>query len=460
MRFPRRRTAIAAGAAFTALTLTLAGCADAGTEGTGSGSAAAAPTLPAAYLEAAKTFATGLTTGGAEIGGTVTVIGTLAGTEKERLLSTFAPFEEATGVKINYTGTEDYTTVIQAGVDSGNPPDVMTVSSLAMVRHYAEQGALKDLDTLVGTSTLTKNFNQGLVDATTVGGKPYALYMSLDNFMVWYNPQKYDGPTDGTWSDLSAWTEKKAASGSSPWCLGLSAGASTGWPGAFMVLNQIVKSAGPDVANGLATGATKWSDPQVKAAFQTVGDLIQKDGMVYGGASGALSTEQGSAGNGMYTDPQQCSLFEWGTYGAATLISGNATVKAGENLDFMPIPASNPQFANTEAYTGTVVAAFSDRPEVKAFLQYMASTEEQTLIAATGNYVAPATGVPADAYPNDVLRKVSTEMLSKDLTPLPSATIDTSVRSTLYTAFANFVQDPSTLDAGLKTIDDAQAALG
>ncbi|MBT0770141.1 extracellular solute-binding protein [Kineosporia sp. J2-2] len=458
MRFPRRRTTTVTGAVFAAVSLTLAGCADTGSSTTGS--AASGTDLPADYLSAAKTFSEALNTGGEKLGGTVTVVGTLSGAEKERLLSTFAPFEEATGIKVDYTGTEDYATVVQSGVDSGNPVDVMTVTSLAMVKQYAESGDLKDVGEIVGEDTLKKNFGQGLIDAASVDDKTYGIYMSMDNFMVWYNPDTYDGPTDGTWDDLTKWTDEQASSGTAPWCLGLSAGASTGWPGAFMVLNQLVKSAGPDVANGLATGETKWTDPEVKAAFQTVGDLIQKDGSVYGGASAALSTEQGAAGNGMYTDPQQCSLFEWGTYGAATLIAGNSEVKAGENLDFMPIPASNEKYADTEAYTGTVVSAFSDRPEVKAFLKYMASDEEQTLIAATGNYVAPNSNVPTEAYPNELLKRISTDMLSKDLTPLPSSTIDTSVRSTLYTAFSNFVQDPTTLDADLKTIDDAQAALG
>ncbi len=52
------------------------------------------------------------------------------------------------------------------------------------------------------------------------------------------------------------------------------------------------------------------------------------------------------------------------------------------------------------------------------------------------------------------------EMLSKQLTPLATHVIDNSVKTALYTAFANYVQDPATLDAGLKSIDDAQAALG
>ncbi|GAB3279997.1 ABC transporter substrate-binding protein [Kineosporia babensis] len=456
-RSTRRRTTTVVGAAFAALGVTLAGCADAGSSASG-GSAASAPELPAQYVDAAKSFSESLLSNGEKTEGTVTVVGTLAGTERERLLSAFAPFEEATGIKVDYTGTEDYTTVIQAGVDSGNPVDVMTVSSMAMVRQYANSGDLKDVGSIVGADTLEKNFEQGLIDAATFDDKTYALYMSLDNFMVWYDPQKYDGPTDGDWDELSAWTEQQAASGSAPWCLGLSAGASTGWPGTFMVFNQIMKSQGPEFTAGLATGETKWSDPKVKAAFEAIGEIVHTDGMVYGGPSAALSTEPGAAGNGMYND--QCSLFEWGTYGAATLMAGNPAVKAGENLDFMPIPAENPDYAGTEAYTGTVVAAFADRPEVQSFLKYLASDEAQTLIAATGNYVAPNQNVPAEAYPNELLKKISTDLLSKDLAPLPSHTIDTSVRSTVYTAFSNYVQDASTLDAGLKSIDDAQAALG
>ncbi|GAA4664215.1 ABC transporter substrate-binding protein [Frondihabitans cladoniiphilus] len=460
-RLARRRTLLGATALVGALSVALVGCADAGASSTsGSSSSSASVAGLSSTLTAAASKRASTITGGKKIGGTVTMVGTLGGTEKERFLATLKPFEDATGITVDYTGTEDYTTVIQSGVQAGNPPDVMAVSSLNMVQQYAKEGKLVDIGSLVGDSTMSKNFTSGLLDSTTVNGKNYGIWTMLDNYAVYYNAKTYKGPKTGSWADLMAYSKKEAATGTTPWCLGLSSGSTTGWPGAYMILNQLLKQSGPTVTNALSNGTGTWDSPEVKKAFQAFGAIATDSTMVAGGASGALSADMATSGSGMYTTPQKCSLFEWGSYATSILLSADTSLKPVTDVDFFSIPASDAKYADTEGYTGTITAAFSKSAATKAFLQYEASSEAQSLIAATGNWTAANTAVAASSYPNEISKRVATQLLeNKDLVALPVTSIDPAVKAALYTAVANYVQNPSTLDADLKAIDTAQAAV-
>ncbi|MGO1480668.1 MAG: extracellular solute-binding protein [Brachybacterium sp.] len=56
--------------------------------------------------------------------GSVTVLGAFGGQEEEAFRASLAPFEEETGITVNYTPDQDFTTTIQQRVNSGDAPDV------------------------------------------------------------------------------------------------------------------------------------------------------------------------------------------------------------------------------------------------------------------------------------------------------------------------------------------------
>ena len=59
-----------------------------------------------------------------QLGGTVTVLGVWGGNELESFLAMVKPFEDATGVKVQFEGTRDLNAVLTTRLQGGNPPDV------------------------------------------------------------------------------------------------------------------------------------------------------------------------------------------------------------------------------------------------------------------------------------------------------------------------------------------------
>ena len=57
-------------------------------------------------------------------GKTVTVLGTWGGAERDAFMKMVEPFEAATGIKVEFTGTRDLPTILTTRVAAGNPPDI------------------------------------------------------------------------------------------------------------------------------------------------------------------------------------------------------------------------------------------------------------------------------------------------------------------------------------------------
>ena len=68
--------------------------------------------------------------GGKEIGGKVTMLGVLGGAELDAFNAVLAPFEEATGIDVQYEGTRDFAAILQTRVDGGNPPDMVSTPAI------------------------------------------------------------------------------------------------------------------------------------------------------------------------------------------------------------------------------------------------------------------------------------------------------------------------------------------
>src|SRR3981081_4321753 len=56
--------------------------------------------------------------------GTVHLLGTWGGSEQDSFLAMVKPFEDRTGIKIQYEGTRDLNAVLTTRVTAGHPPDL------------------------------------------------------------------------------------------------------------------------------------------------------------------------------------------------------------------------------------------------------------------------------------------------------------------------------------------------
>lgn len=415
--------------------------------------------LDATLVDAARAKAAEITDG-EKIGGSLEVINENGGREGAILQAAFAPFTEATGVKINFTGTTDYNNVISSRLQAGNPPDVGTMS-IGAIQDILEHGdTVVNLTDVIGAETLADNFNTVALESASVDGDVYGIYQGFSNYMLWYNPQHYTGPTSGPWSDVQSWTDETAATGTTPWCIAEEAGPATGAVGSQWIQELFVKKYGAEKARQWGTGELAWTSPEVKDAFQLFGSIAGVDANVNGGVAGSLSESFATGSSGLVSDPPKCEAVLWGSWAAALINASSDGVEAGENLDFIPVPASSDEFANTEAFSANAQYAFTDTPATRAFMEYIASAEEQTLLASADNWVVSNTNVPPDTYGSPLLQKTAETYFADDvvLAVTPTQLSSAAVNVEFWQGVVSYLTDPTSLDDVLAGIQAAQDA--
>src|SRR5207247_9275777 len=127
------------------------------------------------------------------------------------------------------------------------PPGIDGRPSASQATEWANEGKLVPLDDIVDMAQMKSDYGQSWLDLAKVGGKMYQVFVwSSLKGLIWYNPKTYDGPKPPkNWDELQAWSDTKAASGQTPWCIGLESGAASGWPATDWLEHIGLRQAGP-----------------------------------------------------------------------------------------------------------------------------------------------------------------------------------------------------------------------
>jgi len=202
----------------------------------------------------------------------------------------------------------------------------------------------------------------------TLYGIPFGLNLKS---LVWYpipefRQAGYHVPR--TWDQLVALTNRMIADGRTPWCMGLESGGADGWPLTDWIENLLLRDAGPRVYDRWTTHQVAFDDQAVRRAFDRLGQIIFKDGAIFGGRDGAIVTPYQTAQVPMVDgDPPKCWLYHFPSFASSVLPSR----AAGTTTEAFPFPSLNS--GNRDVVIGGMSAAvvFADRPEVRAVVKFM-----------------------------------------------------------------------------------------
>lgn len=385
---------------------------------------------------------------GGMIGGTVSVIGTWGGSEQESFLAMVAPFEEATGVDVQYTGTRDINLILSTGVASGILPDVAGLPGPGQLVEWAKAGAIKPLDDVLDLTTYTAETAPALVDLGTVDGKVSGVFIKAAvKGLIWYNPGVYAAGEPASWDALMA---TATAPASDLWCIGLESGAASGWPGTDWIEDFVLRQSGPDVYDAWVAGTQKFSSPEIKSAFEAFGAAAAKTA---GGSNAILTTNFGDGGNGLFTDPPTC-LFHHQASFITDFFKNQGGAQDGQ-YDFFRMPDLNPAYAGATTGAGDLFGMFNDTPQARALMAYLVTPEAQAIWVGRGGALSANTMVTE--YPDEISKR-SAEILANagvfrfdasDLMPL-------AMQDAFLKGILDYVKDPAQLDSILATLDEAQ----
>jgi alpha-glucoside transport system substrate-binding protein len=402
--------------------------------------------------------------GGQKIGGTVEFMGPWGGAEQDSFMAVLAPFQEATGIKVEYTGSRDLIAVVTTRVQGGNPPDMTDFANPGQLLQFASAGNLQPLNDVLDMTTYQQQYAKTWLDLATYNNQLYGvLFKAAVKGLIWYDPKvwsadNYQIPT--TWDDMMTLSKNIMDSGNTPWCVALESGAASGWPGTDWLEDIVLRQSGQDVYNQWWQGKIKWTSSEIKQAWQTWGEIVATSGMVYGGSNAMLSTNFGDVGNGLFTTPPNCYMAHQASFIGDFFTSNNPGVQPVTDFTYFPFPPFNASAPKATETGGDLVAMFNKTPQAEALMRYLSTPEAQAIWAKRGGgYLSANKDVPGSVYPDQLSRDEGNLLTSVQVVVFDASDqMPAQMTSAFYSAVLDYVQNPSSLDSILSNLDSVQTS--
>ncbi|HMM82618.1 MAG TPA: extracellular solute-binding protein [Terrimesophilobacter sp.] len=337
--------------------------------------------------------------------GVVTIYGGISDTEAELLQKSWADWEKANNIQIKYEASKEFETQISIRAQGGNAPDLAIFPQPGLLGDLASRNLIQPAPAGV-KANVEKYWSKDWANYATTNGVLYGapLMASVKGF-IWYSPKQFKDngwtvPT--TWQGLLDLTKQmRDKLGTAPWCAGFGSGDASGWPGTDWVEDLVLRQAGPQVYDDWVSHKVKFSDPQIKAAFDSVGKILLNPDYVnagFGDVKSINATAFGDVaramGNGTCSLTHQASFFD----GFLTdPKNGNTTVGPDKNIWAFMTPSVQ---AGGNAVTGggEIVAAFSNDADTIKVQEYLSSPEWANSRVKLGGVISANNGLdPANA---------------------------------------------------------------
>jgi len=350
---------------------------------------------------------------------TVTIYGTIVDAEAELLQESWADWAEENDIEIKYEGSQDFETQLGTRAQGGNPPDIAIFPQPGLFADFASRDFLKPAPEEVASNAneyWTEDWvNYGTYDGTFYG----APLMANVKGWIWYSPTKFAEwgvEVPETLGDLTALTETiQAATGTPAWCAGFESGTATGWPGTDWIEDYVLRQAGPDVYDQWVTNEVPFTDPQIKTAFDSVGEVLLNPANVNAGFGDVRSINSTAFGDvAPKVADGSCALTHQASFLSGFFPEGTTIAEDGDVWAFM-LPGES---ADEKAVTGAgeIVGAFSDSEATQKVLAYLSSPEWANSRVSLGGVTSANNGLEPDAAQDPILQETIKILQDPDTT--------------------------------------------
>ena len=350
-------------------------------------------------------------------GTTVTATGPFVAQDETKFLATIAPFEEQTGITIQYNGDKNFEADIKAEIEGGAPPDIVDFPQPGLLATFAANGKLVNLDQNLDVAAIKANYDPYWIEQSMFPGADgtsamYGIWERNNVKGFVYYPKKawdaagYQPPT--TFAELQTLMDQMVSDGTPPWCIGIESGSATGWVATDWMENIMLRTAPPSAYDDWISHKLLFTSPEVTNAADIMQKIWQTPGYVYGGAAYVVKTSFGDSTAPMF-DPAgpKCLMNMNGNFIQSFF---PADAKPGVDYGAFYFPPIDPQYGSPVEVGGDIWGATSDRPEVMAVMQAFASAQHLKIWMEQGGAFAPQKDADPSWYGNPVDQAIGTAL--------------------------------------------------
>lgn len=337
---------------------------------------------------------------GTHEGETVEVYTTIQGVELDDMVTTFDAFSSCTGIQVDVVGTQEAETQINVRAAAGDAPELMIIPQPGLLQRLVADGYV-----LPAASSVEENVDEfwseswkgyGSVDGTFYS----APLMASVKGWIWYSPTEFADKgieVPETWDELMDITEQLASESDSqtykPWCVGFGSGDATGWPGTDWVEDLVLRMAGPEAYNQWVAGELKFADPEIRQAFDAVGEILLNEDYVNGGFGGVESIVSTTFNDGgLPILDGNCSMHHQASFYEAQWPEGTTVAPDGDIWAFLT-PKTDAAAGDAVTGGGEFVAKFVEGEAVDAVQTFMSSDTWANLRVELGGVISANKGL-------------------------------------------------------------------
>lgn len=370
-----------------------------------------------------------------------------------------AAFTAKTGIKVNVESTRDLLAVLNTRVRGNNPPDVAGMPSVGEFQTLANQGKLVQLDGFFNMNQIKQDYSQAWIDFGSVNSHMYAVFPKANTKgTIWYSPKQFQSlnlTIPKTWNDLITLSTQLAGSGKFPWAMGVESSASSGWPAADWVDQIYLNLNGPALYDKWVAHQIPWTDPSIKNAIQMFGQVVHGNHYINGGAQAIQATNFQDASYLPFDNPPKAYMYYLGDFTEGFITKQFPNAKAGTDFSFFTFPTINQQYAGSVTGGADIMAALKDNDGTRQYMQFIASTEAQSIWPKRGGATSVNKSVPLSSYSDPVSQAAAQQLTSAttfrvgadDLMP-------TQMENAYWSGMLSYIGDASKLDSVLQSLEN------
>ena len=356
--------------------------------------------------------------GGAAGGGTdgpVTILGAFGGQEEAGFKESLKAFQEETGIEIQYTPDQDFTTTVRQRISAGDAPDIAMFPQPGGLLEQAEAGTAVPLDDVLDLGKLKETLIPGFLEsATAEDGKVYGAPMRMAcKSLIWYPKKAYEAggysTEPKTMEELAQITQKiKDDLGIAPWSDAWNADQATGWVGTDWLEEVMLRLHGPDVYDQWTKHEIPFNDPQVLEAFAELEKILLADGNVLGGATTIVNTSFSEAPLPLFEDPARAMLVRQGNF-VTGFFPEEILSAMDEEVGVFAMPTYEGGFDGQPILGGgDLVALFNkEKEDAKKVLEFLTSPDFGGPWAKAGGWLSPHKTFDESNYADETTRRIA-----------------------------------------------------
>jgi alpha-glucoside transport system substrate-binding protein len=205
--------------------------------------------------------------------------------------------------------------------------------------------------------------------------------------------------------------DKMVRDGVAPWAVGIESGGATGWAGTDWIEDIMLRTAGPEVYDKWVANEIPFNDPAVKNAFKILEEIWMNPKYVYGGTNTILTTSFGDAPLPLFSNPPKAMMHRQGNF-ITGFFPENVQANLEAEVGVFPLPSIDPEYGIPVLGGGDQFVVFNDTPEVREFMEFLATWESGELWAKSGGALFPYLNQDLDAYPNAIERSLAEALVN------------------------------------------------